>query len=100
MPSSRPVASARPLAAHGKTALSYSGLPSFACASVIPTQAISGPYMRPRNGARIEVCFLARDRFGGDLASCEALCASIGSPTISPIAKIFGMLVRIACRPG
>src|SRR4051794_20874354 len=48
-----------------------------------------------RDRARVELDVLAGDHLGGDLALVAGLVASIGSPTMSPIAKMCGTLVRI-----
>ena len=50
-----------------------------------------------RNRLRLERDLVARAIAStATRASCDALCASIGSPTTSPIAKMFGSAVRSA----
>ena len=55
---------------------------------------------RPRGSARVEMRLFARGRLGRHMSSCTALWASIGCPTMSPIAKICATFVRIWHRPG
>ena len=94
-PSSRLSANARPLAAQGNIPFPYSMPRACASVSVIPPTRFQDRY-RPRTecSARRRGLVSGRD-LRGDLGLMGALCASMGAPTTSPIAKICGTLVRI-----
>ena len=89
--------SARPLAAQGNTALSYSMPLSFASVSESPIHATSGSVYATLGMVRASQAWwlIPVITSAASFASWVALCASMGSPTMSPIAKMCGTLVRI-----
>src|SRR5687767_3753147 len=79
----------------GNLATSISVPRSRACASVRPHQAISGSVKTTAgmaSGSKTPLCPAMASI--ATRASCDALCASIGSPATSPIAKIDDSAVR------
>src|SRR5690242_5037546 len=100
-PSSRPLAMARPDAAQGKTAFRTFTPLAFASSSVSPTQATSGSVYATDGITRASKNdFSPAAASAATCPSCTALCASIGCPTMSPIAKMCGTLVRICASAG
>src|ERR1700682_6354957 len=86
-PSSRPLAMARPDAAHGKTLFCTLMPLALASSSVSPTHAISGSVYATEGMTRASKNdFSPAAASAATCASCTALCASIGWPTISPMA--------------
>ena len=83
---------ARPDAPHGNFAtVTVRACLSAACASVRPAHAISGSVNTTAGIARgANATFSPAITSTATRPSCDALCASIGSPTTSPIAKIDG----------
>src|SRR5882724_4678911 len=69
---------------------------ALASVSLTPTHATSGSVYATEGmhrASKADFCPAATS--AATLPSCEALCASIGAPITSPIAKISGTLVRI-----
>ncbi len=69
---------------------------ALASVSLIPAHAISGSVYATEGmhrASKADFCPAATS--AATLPSCEALCANIGAPITSPIAKICGTLVRI-----
>ena len=96
MPSSRCRLKLRPLAAQGKTPLPYLRPCCLASASVTPAHATSGSVNTTAgiaSGSNAD--FIPEITSAATLPSCTALCANIGSPAMSPIAKILLTEVRI-----
>ncbi len=87
MPSVRSTVMARPEAAQGNFATLISRFSFCACVSVRPHQAISGSVKTTAGmaaGSNATLCPAMAST--AVRPSCEALCASMGSPTTSPIA--------------
>jgi hypothetical protein len=94
-PSVRSSVSARPEAAQGKRATLILRPCSFASVSVSPAQAISGSVKTTAGmAAGSKATLWPAMASAATRPSCEALCASIGSPVMSPMAKIDGSAVR------
>ena len=90
-PSVRSSVIARPDAPHGNFATVTCRSSFCACASVRPAQASSGSVNTTAGIARgSNATFSPAITSTATRPSCDALCASIGSPTTSPIAKIDG----------
>src|SRR6202521_72855 len=86
-PSSRPLAMARPDAAHGKTLFCTFTPLALASSSVSPTHATSGSVYATEGMTRASKNdFSPAAASAATCPSCTALCASIGWPTISPMA--------------
>ncbi len=97
-PSSRLFAIARPDAAHGNFATPTLRPLFFASSSVTPTHATSGSVYATDGITRASKKLFCPDAASAATwPSWTALCASIGWPTMSPIAKMCGTFVRI-CR--
>ena len=95
-PSSRPLAIARPDADHGNTPFLILRPCFFASSSVRPTHATSGSVYATDGMTFASKCALCpATASAATCPSCTALWASIGWPTMSPIAKMCGTLVRI-----
>ena len=89
-PSSRPIASARPLAAHGNTAFVIDALAfAFGLGETHPRDLGIGVSHR-WNGRASKYALCPAITSAAILPSWVALCASIGSPQMSPIAKMCG----------
>ena len=83
-------------AAHGNIALPYLIPCALHCSSVSPAHATSGSVYATDGIWRASKNDLwPAATSAATCASCTALCASIGWPTMSPIAKMCGTLVRI-----
>ena len=94
-PSGRSTVMARLSAPHGNFATSTSIPSACACASVRPHHAISGSVNTTAGIAcGSNTALWPAIASTATRASCDALCASIGSPATSPIAKIVGSAVR------
>jgi hypothetical protein len=101
MPSSRPSESERAEAAQGKIPLPYLIPLALASFSVMPTQATSGSVLATLGITLVSKKLLRPAAVSAaTLPSCTALWASIGRPTVSPIAKISGTLARCCLSTG
>ena len=95
-PSIRSSVMARPDAAHGNFATVTARPVCWACVSVSPAHAISGSVKTTAGIARgAKATCLPAITSTATRPSCDALWASIGSPTTSPMANIDGSPVRI-----
>ena len=100
-PSSRLSESERSDAAQGNMLLPYLIPSALALFSVTPTQATSGSaYATDGIHLASREPFLPAATSVATLPSCTAVCASIGWPMMSPIAKMCGTSVRICWSAG
>ena len=100
-PSSRPSDSERPLATHGKAPFLKAMLGPAPRSRSVPPRPFPDRCRPPtERRAQSNARFLPAATSAATLASCIALWASIGGPTMSPMAKMCGTLVRICLSTG